>query len=57
MSLFTAAAQAEQLRIDALDALALALLSETVDDINSAAKIKNWRLNLFNAVIAKTPLC
>jgi hypothetical protein len=52
MSLFTAAAQAEQLSL-----AALALPREAADDINSAAKIKNLRLNLFNAVIAKTPLC
>jgi hypothetical protein len=52
MSLLTAAAQAEQLSLDAL-----ALPSEAADDINSAAKIKNLRLTLFNAVIAKTPLC
>jgi hypothetical protein len=52
MSLFTAAGQAEQHSWPAF-----ALPSETADDINSAAKIKNWRLNLFNTLIAKTPLC
>jgi len=52
MSLLTAAAQAEQLSL-----AALALLSNAADDINNAANNKNLRLNLFNGVIAKTPLC
>jgi hypothetical protein len=48
MSLFTASGQAEQLSL-----ADVALSSETIDDINSTAKIKNLRLNLFNSVIAK----
>jgi hypothetical protein len=36
--------------------VALAVSNNDADDINSAAT-KNLRLNLFNGVIAKTPLC
>jgi hypothetical protein len=52
MSLFTAAEQAEQHSL-----AALALLSNAADDINNTASNKNFRPNLFNGVIAKTPLC
>jgi hypothetical protein len=52
MLLFTAAAQAEQLSLAALVASSIA-----ADDINNEANNRNLRLNLFNGVIAKTPLC
>jgi hypothetical protein len=51
MSLSTAAGQAEQLSL-----AAVVLSSETIDDINSTAKIKNLRLNLFNSVTANSSL-